>query len=424
MSVECDKFSVSANPDHFAAIYNVVTDLLLYSDPLQKSRNKKLEELVFTHDFSNLRGVANTVSSLQHRIRSLVDLSQQFQVHLDELDDDGRLELFATRAEFVKLSNELNLVVQSIARAQNFNGGATAAGSKTAGVQFEARAAELVWHMHDKDDQPFAKFSVRGVEFSWISKQDSSVSNRLVIKDLRALNSSPEQVFAEIIAKHEHDSGDHELAKIDVFAAILWNSLAPVGGISIVEQFELHLHPVRLQLEHRVGKKILDYLFSQRRKSVEEESSNTSPKKPTRGTAPYSGNGRNKSVESLVPSIMNGNGHPVSFDDHSSLFPPSGRSSASLLAPSSTSVNGDSMRLRRSPSTEVLVAGQMEGLDAAEMRSRAAINRTFVLVDFTSTVLCLTYRVCLLPHLLVDSITSKTDSEWIYFSLTVRERRS
>lgn len=393
VSVECDKFSVSANPDHFAAIYNVVTDLLLYSDPLQKSRSKKLEEVVFTHDFADLAGATEIVTNLQQRIRDLVGLAQQFQPHLDELDDDGRLELFVGRAEFVKLSEELNLVVQAITRAQDLNGASKGLSNKTAGIQFEARASELVWHMLDKSDTPFTKFSVNGVEFSWISKQDSSISNRLIIKDLKALNSSPEHVFAEIIAKHE-TVVEHELCKVDVFAAVLWNALAPVGGISIVEQFELHLHPIRLQLEHRVGRQILDYLFSQRRSKREADEPPTPriEKKASRA--------------SLAPirtslSLLN-------RSSESLLLPRNGRAS-SVLASSSSSINGDVARLRERNSSEALVPQDFEeGLDAAEMRARAALYRTFILVDFSSTVLCLTYRVSPAPLLCTSLLHSLT----------------
>lgn len=404
VSVECEKFSVSANPDHFAAIYNVVTDLLLYNDPLQKSRNKKLEEIVFTHDFSNLTGVASLVLDLQQRIRGLHETVQQYQVHLDELDEQSRLELFATRAEFVKLSAELNLVVLAIARAQNFNGASTA----KAGVQFEARAAELVWHMLEASGTPFAKFSIKGVEFSWISKQDSSISNRLVIRDLKALNSSPEQVFAEIIAKYDRSEDHHQLSKINVFAAVLWNSLAPVGGISIVEQFEFHLHPVRLQLEHRIGRKILDYIFSQRKsdRAPEDSPPEIPAKQPARAwasssLAPLGSSVMNKSSESLALSTrqgQNGSNRPRS------ILEAPGRnglaSGASSLTTESTS------RLRKVASTEVLrPQGQEEGLDADEMRRRASLNRTFILVDFSPTVLYLTYRVRLSASSLCPLLT-------------------
>ena len=384
VSVECDKFSVSANPDHFAAIFNVVTDLLLYSDPLQESQSKKLEAVVFTHDFSDLDGVTEIVVSLQQRLRTLAELQQQYQVHLDELDEEGRLELFSYRAEFARLQHELNLVMQAITRAQDYNGRSKVG---SAGIQFEARALELVWHMLDETDAPFAKFSVGGVEFSWISKQDSSISNRLVIRSLSALNSSPDHVFAEIICKHE-ESVDHELAKVNVFAAILWNALAPVGGISIVEQFELHLHPIRLQLEHSIGLKIMDYVFSQRRKQrvITASDKNTESKTLAVPLSPT----MNRSQESLAlssrpPSTRSSNRSVFGDDDNKSL--------GSIIS-SSTSLLGNGARLRRGNSADILTSQHYEvGLDADEMRLRASLNRTFILVDITPTVLCLTYRV-------------------------------
>ncbi|GAA6011720.1 hypothetical protein JCM10207_004222 [Rhodosporidiobolus poonsookiae] len=381
LSVECEKFSLSANPRHFAALYNVVTDLILYSDPGRKSRSTKLESLVFTRDFSNLRSVIDTVSTLQQRIRALAALLQEYHLHLDELDDDGRVEQALARAEYNRLSDELGLVVEALTRAQDANGPKTT--SKRSGTQLEARAVEITWHMLDKTDLPFAKFSVINAEFSWISKQDGSASNRLVVKDLRALNSSPEQIFAEIIAKHDSAGHDNELAKLDVFAAALWNSLPPVGGISIVESFELHLHPVRLQLEHRIGRKILDYLFSEREQKGDPSGEHppTSPK-PSSLSSPQNSQG-SRSVDSLAL--------PRDFQPSSSSLA-LGRST-NTLASSSASVHSADHRLRKAVSAEVLVPeNREEGLDADEMRRRASSNRTFIFVDITSTVLCLTYR--------------------------------
>ncbi|KAM0789695.1 hypothetical protein ACM66B_006555 [Microbotryomycetes sp. NB124-2] len=395
ISVEADKFSVSANPDHFKAIYNVVTDLILYSDPAQKSRNSKVEAMVFTHDFSNLRGTIDLIRDLQFRIRAQVDLQTQYQAHMDELDDDGWVELFVSRCELARLSQELSLVVEAITRAQDMNGASKMSGT-TAGMHFEARASELVWHMLDQADTPFAKFSVNGVDFSWVSKQDSSVSNRLVIKDLRALNSSPDHVFAEIIAKSDADK-THDLAKVDLFAAVLWNSLPPVGGITMVDLLEIHLHPLKLQLEHRVGRQILDYLFSQRRaktQAIERKKSSNQLKVP--GT---SGSGPASQASSRPPSIVVNSHQNVSTDslvESSSLIDRGiNRSTPNLHASAShSSLNTSEHRLRKAVSADVLAVatGQEEGLDAAEMRARAQLNRTFILVEITSTLLCLTYR--------------------------------
>ena len=41
--------------------------------------------------------------------------------------------------------------------------------------------------------------------------------------------------------------------------------LAPVGGIAIYEKFQLDFHPIRLQLDARLGKRIMEYVWPARR---------------------------------------------------------------------------------------------------------------------------------------------------------------
>ncbi|SCV74731.1 BQ2448_7760 [Microbotryum intermedium] len=404
IALKNDKLSVSANPTHFTAVYNVVTDLLLYSDPAHKRRNSKLEALVFTHDFTHLDAAIGIVSDLQYKVRSLAAMVLQYRIHLDELDGEGRLEMFTYMAEAFRQATELTLLVESISRARSLSGALKPSTSHT-GLLFEAKAPELTWHMHDNSDIPFAKFSVTGAEFAWTSKSDSSVSNRLVIKDLKALNSSPEHLFAEIIAKY-HGDCDNDMAKVDVFAAVLWNALPPVGGISIVEQFELHLHPIRLQLEHHVGRRIMDYVFSQRRKSDEDGSDSRDHSEADDDDADSIGSGSKKQAQrSLKPKLSSNSLRPPSIAVHSNHSVdslqlrrhnelPSNGSVSQLTSSSASSIHTGQRQLRHVSSMEVLsLATSEQVLDAEEMRARARLNRTFVLVDISPTTLCLTYKV-------------------------------
>lgn len=390
VSFECQKISLSANPEHFAAIYNVTTDLILYSDPRRKSQNSKTEALVFTRDFSHIREVLETVASLQERLRNHAYLEQEFQVHLDELDDQGMVELLLTRVEFLRIAQELRLVVEAFTRAQDLQGKKRT--TKRSGLQLEARAAELTWHMLDKDDLPFAKFSVLGAEFSWISTHDGSATNRMVIRDLRALNSSPDQIFAEIVSKADNIGEDHPLAKVDVFGAAIWNSLAPVGGIAIIERFELHLHPIRVQLEHRVGKKILDYVFSERQQQRAHREEN--------GRRGGGDDGDDDDASSVRSRTARSTNSPASRSvDSLPLSPNQGQFSlrsagSSDLLSSRASILSQEERLRRATAPDSLTSQpQEEGLDADEMRRRARTNRTFIFAEISSTLLCLTYRV-------------------------------
>jgi hypothetical protein len=128
--------------------------------------------------------------------------------------------------------------------------------------------------------------------------------------------------------------------------------------------------------------------------------------------SPFGGaNGKNRSTESLDSTSRNGPPRPpflreltgISNRSHSSYGPGSltpNRSNLNLPNSSSASINGDHIRSLRASSTDVLAGGlEEEDLDAEEMRRRAALNRTFILVDFSPTVICLTYTVCSTVHL-------------------------
>jgi len=56
-----------------------------------------------------------------------------------------------------------------------------------------------------------------------------------------------------------------------------WTILAPVGGITIYETFELTLHPLRLQIDAKVGRRIMEYVWPDREKG--QMSTEDSPEK-------------------------------------------------------------------------------------------------------------------------------------------------
>jgi len=65
----------------------------------------------------------------------------------------------------------------------------------------------------------------------------------------------------------------HPLLKRGIFVLSNWSVLPPVGGITIYESFELSLHPLRLQIDAKVGRRIMEYVYpsrKNRRKSIEE----------------------------------------------------------------------------------------------------------------------------------------------------------
>ncbi|KAF8974465.1 golgi-body localization protein domain-containing protein [Flammula alnicola] len=267
--VHIPRFTVSANTEHFQAISTIVTNLLLFSDPAHKTRLDKLETLIFTYDFTDLASAANVVSSLQCRLRDALETERLTRRNWRRLEEeDGRLSLLQLKAHIFLLSEELNLLFDSIKMAQDRFDDQT---DQKSALLLHASSSEISWRMLDARRNLLSKLVVTNINFNWLSRQDSSTVNHLTIGNLSAFDGSRYALWTEILSKYD-DPPNHPLLKRGLFLLANWTVLAPVGGITIYETFELSLHPLRLQIDSKVGRRIMEYVWPDRarRKAVEE----------------------------------------------------------------------------------------------------------------------------------------------------------
>ena len=269
--------------------------------------------------------------------------------------------------------------------------------------------------MLDSRRDLLAKLSVNGVKFSWLNRQDSAVVNTLRIGDLHVFDGSHDAAWPEILCKH-NEPKDHHLVRVcilpsatlppltflrkrDVFAISSWIVLAPVGGISIYEKFEVDLHPLRLQLDTKVGQRIMEYIWPARRHRRDEKTeqidslTNTAKIQPPTPTDPNqqdpspgsAGRPRQSTDHTrLAPVSVRKLGSSRSFTDLRSAgaSPMSAlqmnRSTDALSSP--TTPTSSTHPLRRGTSHAPGVGGLN---DAAIMKTRSA-QKTFVAVDISS----------------------------------------
>ncbi|KZO94872.1 hypothetical protein CALVIDRAFT_538650 [Calocera viscosa TUFC12733] len=384
-------FSVSADARNFAAIYNVVTDLLLYRDPAQKARTQKLETFLYSYDFTDLYSAADVVSGLQRRMRYLAE-AEKANI-LRPAHDGAMQEQLAVRAEMQNLAEELSFIFDAIKLKQDKAGGRAMEGDSSA-VRLETYVSDISWMMLDPRHALLAKLSAKGITFSWLSRKDGSASSTLDLDDLMALNSTPEALFPEIICKYERPA-NHPMVKTGKFARVSWSTLAPVSGISIIRSFELQFHPIRLQIERKVGRQIMDYIFARSTKRKDIEGSDVQ--------APRA-NGANGSTSTPRSSVFPLNKrHSSGPQDAERAADEAGklqRPRVILNRPSSlqdvtrASSGPRPKGLRHMPSSEAILSppSATENQDALEMRTRAAQNRTFLEINVASSVLVLSYK--------------------------------
>lgn len=214
---------MSASDRHFQAISDIVTGLLLFSDAGRKTHMSKLETLLFSYDFTDLASAATVVADLQHRLRNAKDTYRDAAKRFKEVRYEGGFELLQLRAHIFLLSDELNLIFEGIKLAQSR--GDDRADQKSA-LLLQASSSEIAWQMLDEHRDLMAKLAVRNINYTWLSREDSSTVNTLAIGDLQAFDGSPNAVWAEILSKH-NEPANHMMAKVSkLFLVVLMTDLS------------------------------------------------------------------------------------------------------------------------------------------------------------------------------------------------------
>ncbi|PVG00036.1 hypothetical protein CPB86DRAFT_872242 [Serendipita vermifera] len=392
------RFTLQANSDHFSSLYNVVTDLLLYADPSNRSRLDRLESFILNDDISDSATTVSEIVFRQNRIRSLIEQLNDFTLQEGNMRASDRRQMNTIAANMMNQIDELGLIFDAIQLVQDRD---EVSSQNKVGIRLEASSTELTWNLMDMDGSLMARLALRSMDFLWISSQDGSSANRLKIKDLEAIDRRPNAKFPEMISKQKKWLADHPMAKTNTLIDVIWNTAAPVGGISILTNFDLSFHPINVQFDASVGHKIQSYIFPKDRSlryhsSPEElEHGRKSPDTPDALVTFHS----QMEAESIVPGRS-------SFDERGrTLLKPSGTTSRSSSHSDLGRGQEDAPRLRRARSSHALdLPSRQQGIpgkavekqkvhdNLAEMRARSAENRTFVAARINTSGICLSFR--------------------------------
>jgi hypothetical protein len=192
-----------ADSHHYTALYNVVTDLILYQDPEQRQRSQKMDTFVYSFDRRDAYRYVTEVTQLQQRIRESESLIKAYEEHYTHLAPEGKLGLIDIRADLLSSVENLNMIYDAVSLHRNYTERAAALKGS---IRLKAHAGEVAWYMFGADTL-LAKVTMTGTEFDWIRKKDSSTDSTLTVADMQALNSSPDAVFPEMLAKYQKGGG-------------------------------------------------------------------------------------------------------------------------------------------------------------------------------------------------------------------------
>ncbi|KAJ9612876.1 Protein SABRE [Cladophialophora chaetospira] len=261
--VDFPRIRVRCDSTQYYAMYIIVLDLLLYSEPLEKTRSERLEKIMLASDFSDLRGAPEMAESLQERIQQLEDIKLHFQINAKYLDKHGWQDRINLEKDLASCEDELFFIMKAINTSQQKAEDRKT--SQTSGLlRWYLSASEVVWHLMRDKDEPLLEFQLGNAAYERIDNTDGSNHNALEVEHIRGWNLLNNALYPEIIGPYNEASDkDRRPSVMDLqkMVQVHWYMLEAIAGIPVLEHFQVTVFPLKVQLERELGKKLFEYIF-------------------------------------------------------------------------------------------------------------------------------------------------------------------
>ncbi|KAI9263182.1 golgi-body localization protein domain-containing protein [Phascolomyces articulosus] len=388
------ELSLTANSSHYNAIFEVVTDLLLYKEPAKKERLARLREIMMAADRNSLGKAIERIITLQDRVRQLSQNYTRYRLNLSNLDQNRVDEFLNIRASKYEHCEELYLGMEAIKLTQQSNARKNYHEPKT-NLKFVFVAEKLLWEMLQDNDMPLCEWNLVNTTYILTSKEDRSSSNTFEVDMLTVKNKTSSPVFSEVLGPYidPRKSITPDFSRHKMLRGYLVD-LPPVGGIPVTQHLEVNLYPLRLQMTYEFGKAMASYVFpAERRQKLSSSTTTDAPRSPVSPSA---------ATNTLIATDGGGEGsihHSISsneiriMDEPEIVVPnnelqsgePAPEMTTSLSAPPSGKKGGLKNGKKKHAKKSVVD-------DLSVMKKRASSNRAFLLVKIPGTRHCLSYQ--------------------------------
>ena len=251
-------------------LHTIASDLMLYSEPLEKSRNERLEKIILASDFSDLSGAPELVTMLQERIRDLEEIKTHLQVNQRYLDREGWKSRISLDRELALCGDELFFIMKAITTAQQKTEDRNQKSQAVGLLKWHITASEIGWHLLREEGKSLAEFQLQGAVYNRMDNNDGSTQSLIEIDRMHGMNRLPDAVYPEIISPYLEKGKSIIDSRNTKMLRVRWLMLQAIAGIPVVDHFEVNLFPLKVQLEREIGKKLFEYFFPSSAASVSD----------------------------------------------------------------------------------------------------------------------------------------------------------
>ncbi|KAK5100913.1 Protein SABRE [Exophiala xenobiotica] len=256
--VDFPRLRASCDSQQYYTMYIIVLDLLMYHEPLEKTRSERLEKIMLASDFSDLRGAPEMAERLQERIRQLSELKLQFMINARFLDKKGWQDRIDLERDLTSCEDELFFIMKAINTSQQRND--ERSNQSSGFLRWYLSASQIVWHLMKDKNEPLLEFQLGSATYERIDNNDGSNHNAMEIEHIRGWNLLPNALYPEMIGSFK-DPQHKQVNESPKMLQLHWFMLEAIAGIPVLEEFQVTMHPLKVQLERSLGKALFEYIF-------------------------------------------------------------------------------------------------------------------------------------------------------------------
>ncbi|KAJ1549214.1 hypothetical protein HK405_007709, partial [Cladochytrium tenue] len=420
-------FNVTVDSVQFHAIFDVVANLLVYRDVQSAERKKKLKKtMLFVNQMDDLKEATRFVADLQDKIRQAsglvrfsrfpeekeAELRQCLQQYEDEiiivmeaLNNESKLERKRNSVEVgwkLQVSAKTLKWIMTSGDSGGGGGGGGGGGAGAKGWGPTAAAAPAA----NAPVRSLAEWTLSEVKYMLIFSEDQATTNILEIDELHLENlSNAVNSFRTIMAPYVPD-GRMVNFKRNKMLRVYWREMPPVGGIPVVDHFEVNVFPLLLQITREMVSQLETYFFPNRKQKRTKELLQADDTAATVATS-----GRTAAASDAVSEKTTDTGEAAAAGAAAMVTTRPSRPASAHVVPSMRSFGDDSGTMTGTAASEVgdqlpqqqqrrrRLAHRVEKRRSAEpvselqqMQMRAAENRSFIYIKIPGVRHCISYK--------------------------------
>lgn len=252
LRVDVPELAINCTSLQYFSLYVTILSLLLYSEPTSAHLAERLLKLKFSIDFQDFEALHDRLISLRTYLGAVDMLFNNYSFrHANEMDNEKLNEYILLKDEKEELSSEICLILQTLFSGDTFT---DISASAKPSEDWRIAADKIMLNILTDDRKPILNLSIDHGRCKRVINEDGSNHNRIEIKRIEG-RSLVKGSFYDKFLEPSYPPDENDIITVD------WSMMRPVGGIKIIENFDVNSQPLNVKLDEKTGLELMNFIF-------------------------------------------------------------------------------------------------------------------------------------------------------------------